>query len=71
MSYEEQMRSDREQVERALRDCFSGREPRADLYDAMQYSLMAGGKRLRPVLLLESCRMCGGEVGFLELPIVG
>ena len=67
MSYEEQMRSDREQVERALRDCFSGREPRADLYDAMQYSLMAGGKRLRPVLLLESCRMCGGEVG-LAMP---
>lgn len=63
MSYEEQMRSDREQVEQALRDCFSGREPRADLYDAMQYSLMAGGKRLRPVLLLESCRMCGGDTG--------
>ena len=39
-----------------------GREPRADLYDAMRYSLLAGGKRLRPVLLLESCRMCGGDV---------
>ncbi len=29
--------------------------------EAMEYSLMAGGKRLRPVLVLEFCRMCGGD----------
>lgn len=29
--------------------------------EAMEYSLMAGGKRLRPVLMLEFCRMCGGD----------
>ena len=62
MTYDQQLAADREQIEKALRGCFGGREPRADLYDAMQYSLLAGGKRLRPVLLLESCRMCGGEV---------
>ncbi|WP_242836355.1 polyprenyl synthetase family protein [Ruminococcus sp. FC2018] len=28
---------------------------------AMEYSLMAGGKRLRPVLCLEFYRMCGGK----------
>ena len=28
----------------------------------MAYSLLAGGKRLRPVLVLETCRMCGGDV---------
>ncbi len=28
------------------------------LYEAMKYSLMAGGKRLRPVLLLEACSVC-------------
>ncbi len=28
---------------------------------AMEYSLMAGGKRLRPVLMLEFYRMCGGK----------
>ena len=61
MTYEQQLTADREQIEQALRACFGEREPRADLYDAMQYSLLAGGKRLRPVLLLESCRMCGGE----------
>lgn len=33
----------------------------ADLFRAMRYSLLAGGKRLRPVLLLEFCRLCGGD----------
>ena len=30
--------------------------------DAMKYSLGIGGKRIRPVLLLEFCRACGGDV---------
>lgn len=30
--------------------------------DAMRYSLGIGGKRIRPVLLLEFCRVCGGDV---------
>lgn len=29
---------------------------------AMKYSLSAGGKRIRPVLVLEFCRMCGGDI---------
>lgn len=32
------------------------------LYDAMKYSLAAGGKRVRPVLLLAACDFCGGNV---------
>ena len=36
-------------------------EPQSKLFDAMRYSLLAGGKRLRPVLALEFCRMCGGD----------
>lgn len=31
------------------------------LYDSMAYSLIAGGKRLRPVLLLASCELAGGD----------
>jgi len=31
------------------------------LVEAMRYSLLAGGKRLRPVLTLWSCEACGGE----------
>ena len=34
-------------------------EPQKKLFDAMQYSLLAGGKRLRPVFAFEFCRMCG------------
>ncbi|NCE64288.1 polyprenyl synthetase family protein [Pseudoflavonifractor sp. 524-17] len=62
MTFEERMEEDRQAVEDWLRHCFDGRASRADLYDAMRYSLVAGGKRLRPILLLESCRMCGGDV---------
>lgn len=36
-------------------------EPQQKLMDSMRYSLLAGGKRLRPVMVLEFCRMCGGE----------
>jgi len=36
-------------------------EPQRDLYSAMEYSLLAGGKRLRPVLAMEFCRVCGGD----------
>ena len=30
--------------------------------EAMRYSLSGGGKRIRPVLALEFCRICGGDV---------
>ena len=33
----------------------------ADVIAAMRYSLLNGGKRIRPVLLLEFCRLCGGS----------
>ena len=36
-------------------------EPQKQLYDAMAYSLLSGGKRLRPILTLEFCRLCCGD----------
>ncbi len=33
-----------------------------DIFDSFCYSLFAGGKRLRPFLVLEFCRLCGGDV---------
>ena len=36
-------------------------EPQQKLFEAMRYSLLAGGKRLRPLLVLEFCRICGGD----------
>jgi len=41
--------------------------PQERLFEAMRYSLFAGGKRIRPVLLLEFCRVCGGDIE-LALP---
>ena len=37
------------------------KEPQQLLFDAVQYSLLSGGKRLRPIFTLEFCRMCGSE----------
>ena len=42
--------------------CVAADEPYARLLGAMRYSLTAGGKRLRPILTLEFCRLCGGDV---------
>ncbi len=32
------------------------------LYESMKYSIAAGGKRIRPVLLMAACDFCGGKV---------
>ncbi|MFO1093213.1 MAG: farnesyl diphosphate synthase [Planctomycetaceae bacterium] len=34
----------------------------ARLRESMRYSLLAGGKRLRPVLVLMACEACGGRI---------
>lgn len=34
-------------------------EPQKQLFEAMEYSLLAGGKRLRPIFAFDFCRMCG------------
>lgn len=34
----------------------------AVVFEACRYSAMAGGKRLRPGLVLEFCRVCGGDL---------
>ena len=38
------------------------------LLEAMDYSLMAGGKRIRPMLVLEFCRIAGGDMK-MTLPV--
>ena len=35
--------------------------PQNKLFEAMEYSLLAGGKRLRPIFTFEFCRMSGAE----------
>ncbi len=36
-------------------------EPQQILFESVRYSLLAGGKRLRPVFVFDFCRMCGGD----------
>lgn len=49
-------------VNKALARLTEDKPPlRESVAEAMEYSLMAGGKRLRPVLMMEFCRMCGGN----------
>lgn len=48
-------------IEQRLDRCLAGDKlPQETLRDAMRYSLLAGGKRIRPVLTLEFCRISGG-----------
>lgn len=35
--------------------------PQKILFDSMKYSLLAGGKRLRPIFAFEFCRLCGED----------
>jgi len=52
----------REEVERYLREMhFSEEALTAGLEDAMRYSLLAGGKRIRPVLALATAKAVGLE----------
>ena len=51
----------RDYIEQYLDEkCFQyDTEPQKKLFSAMRYSLLAGGKRLRPVFVFDFCRMCG------------
>ena len=52
----------KEYIEEHLLDVFPAKEDKAEvLFDSMLYSLTAGGKRLRPVLLLAACCLAGGK----------
>ncbi len=62
-AYEDRSLAYRESVENYLKDFYEQFRdlPQKPLLDAMQYSLLAGGKRLRPILVFEFCRMCGRD----------
>lgn len=51
-----------QRIENALYGCLPDKNCREGvLIDAMRYSLEAGGKRVRPRLVLEFARLCGGS----------
>ncbi|MGD9853494.1 MAG: polyprenyl synthetase family protein [Planctomycetaceae bacterium] len=53
----------RQIIEDRLRVCLEcGSDCPGRLREAMAYSLLGGGKRLRPLLVLIACEACGGDV---------
>ena len=57
--FTQQLAQDQAMIEEALAGVFRVEERYADLQEAMEYSLLAGGKRIRPVLTLEFARLAG------------
>ena len=57
------MAEDKKKVDDYLAACLNGALDARyhKLVESMRYSLTAGGKRLRGILVLEFCRMCGGD----------
>lgn len=52
----------KEIIDAKLSEYFSKKGmPQNGLFESMNYSLTAGGKRIRPILVLEFCRISGGD----------
>ena len=64
MNNESIFKARREMVESRLDTLCREREtPHKRLLEAMRYSLLAGGKRIRPILTMEFCAACGSPAG--------
>ena len=63
MNFESQNKEYREFIDNYLAEIYIPfrTEPQTLLFDSMEYSLLAGGKRLRPIFALDFCRMCGAD----------
>ena len=63
LTYKDRFENYHSHIESYLQNaCFTyPDEPQKELFSAMRYSLLAGGKRLRPILVYAFCEMCGGR----------
>ncbi|HAA81324.1 MAG TPA: farnesyl-diphosphate synthase, partial [Thermoanaerobacter sp.] len=60
--FKEKLREKQQLVEKELHRILDIEEKPEIIYEAMRYSVFAGGKRLRPVLCLSSCELLGGDI---------
>ena len=67
MDHERQYAAYQQAIEAYLDSLFTGSTAYQKLYESIRYSLLAGGKRIRPVLTLEFARL-GGIDWHLALP---
>ncbi|KAA8547719.1 hypothetical protein F0562_004148 [Nyssa sinensis] len=58
--FEEYMTTKAKRVNRALDEAVPMQQP-VTIHEAMRYSLLAGGKRVRPILCIASCELVGGD----------
>ncbi len=58
----QELESTKDMVEKRLEQYFTEWAPDNTLQEAMRYSLLAGGKRLRPILVLQFARAAGGNM---------
>ena len=68
--FEKYLKNTKKVVEEAL-DFSLGPENPEILRESMRYSLLAGGKRIRPILCLASCSLAGGEPSLAVPTAVG
>lgn len=61
MNHFDEMEDCRRQIETQLEGYFNEVCPQGELLEAMRYSLLAGGKRIRPILVMKFCQACGGD----------
>jgi len=61
MDIQNYLKEKRELIDSYLKSYFSVTRKPSVLYEAMRYSLFAGGKRIRPILALASYETCGGD----------
>ncbi len=61
MDYKNVLSERIELINNSLKDYIKPKYPEI-LYEAMNYSVFAGGKRLRPVLLVSACEAVGGDI---------
>ena len=62
MTFQDYLAAQRKRVDDYLAQVLTTEQPRfSKLYEAMNYSLLAGGKRIRPVLLLATVEALGQD----------
>ena len=71
MDFARELRRCQGLINEYLGGCFQEEVPQKALYDAMSYSLTAGGKRVRPVLAMQFCAAAGGDPAAALVPGCG
>lgn len=67
VSFQDELKLRTDMTEEVIRKFLPREEGFAkSMAEAMNYSMCAGGKRLRPLLLMETCRMFGGDLSVAE-----